>query len=160
MSLLTFLKRFPDDEACWAHLESLRWPHCGGVANARKMGRAHYLNCNACGGTGHLLCCDGCDKAFHFRCVDPPLDQHSSELNEPWFCHTCVAKRAPAPKPPRGLFAALLQGLERRNPTEFLPPTSVREYFEGVATSKDGKFVEPPNSKTRSAVSSPSPHLR
>jgi transposase-like protein len=56
MSLLTFLEQFPDDEACWAHLESLRWPdgpvctHCGSVANARKMGRAHYLNCNACGG--------------------------------------------------------------------------------------------------------------
>jgi transposase-like protein len=56
MSLLTFLEQFPDDEACWAHLESLRWPdgpvctHCGSVANARKMGRPHYLNCNACGG--------------------------------------------------------------------------------------------------------------
>jgi hypothetical protein len=27
MSLLSFLKRFPDDDACWSHLEAvrLRW---------------------------------------------------------------------------------------------------------------------------------------
>ena len=25
-------------------------PHCSSIANARKIGRAHYLNCNACGG--------------------------------------------------------------------------------------------------------------
>ena len=55
MSLLTFLKRFPDDDACWAHLESLRWPqgpicaNCGSVNNARKAGRRHYLMCNVCG---------------------------------------------------------------------------------------------------------------
>jgi transposase-like protein len=55
MSLLSFLKRFPDDEACWAHLEALRWPsgpvcpRCGCIDNAHKVGRAHYLQCNPCG---------------------------------------------------------------------------------------------------------------
>lgn len=55
MSLLSFLKRFPDDEACWAHLEALRWPSgpvcpkCGSIDNAHKVGRAHYLQCNPCG---------------------------------------------------------------------------------------------------------------
>lgn len=55
MSLLAFLKRFPDDASCWAHLEALRWPNglvcpkCGTVGSAHKVGRAHYLQCNACG---------------------------------------------------------------------------------------------------------------
>ena len=44
MLLLSFLKRFPDDEACWAHLEALRWPSgpvcskCGSIDNAHKVG--------------------------------------------------------------------------------------------------------------------------
>ena len=55
MSLLSLLKQFPDDEACWAHLEALRWPSgpvcpkCGSIDNAHKVGRAHYLQCNPCG---------------------------------------------------------------------------------------------------------------
>ena len=54
MSLLTFLARFPDDAACWAHLEAIRWPHgpvcpgCGSVADCHLVGRAHYRRCNAC----------------------------------------------------------------------------------------------------------------
>ena len=56
MSLLTFLKRFPDDDACWAHLEAVRWPegpvcpHCGVIGNAHFVGQAHYRRCNACQG--------------------------------------------------------------------------------------------------------------
>jgi transposase-like protein len=56
MSLLSFLARFPDDDACWAHLESVRWPDgpicakCGVIDNAHKVGRSHYLRCNACRG--------------------------------------------------------------------------------------------------------------
>jgi transposase-like protein len=56
MSLLPFLKRFPDDEACWAHLKAVRWPngpvcpHCGAVDEAHSAGRAHDLRCNACNG--------------------------------------------------------------------------------------------------------------
>jgi len=54
MSLLAFLARFPDDDACWAHLEAVRWPDgpvcpkCGSVANAHLVGRVHYRRCNAC----------------------------------------------------------------------------------------------------------------
>jgi transposase-like protein len=54
MSLLAFLKRFPDDDACWAHLEAVRWPQgpvcpkCGSEGNAHLVGRAHYRRCNAC----------------------------------------------------------------------------------------------------------------
>jgi hypothetical protein len=56
MSLLPFLKRFPDDEACWARLEVVRWPngpvcpHYGAVDEAHSAGRAHDLRCNACNG--------------------------------------------------------------------------------------------------------------
>ena len=54
MSLLAFLKRFPDADACWAHLEAVRWPDgplcpkCGSVNNAHFVGCSHYRRCNAC----------------------------------------------------------------------------------------------------------------
>jgi transposase-like protein len=55
MSLLTFLEHFPDDDACWAHLETVRWPNgpvcprCGSVNNAHHIGPgAHYRRCNVC----------------------------------------------------------------------------------------------------------------
>lgn len=54
MSLPAFLERFPDDDACWAHLEAVRWPKgpvcpkCGSVNDAHLVGRAHYRRCNAC----------------------------------------------------------------------------------------------------------------
>jgi hypothetical protein len=40
MSLLAFLKRFPYDDACWVHLETVRWPQgpicpaCGSIGDA------------------------------------------------------------------------------------------------------------------------------
>jgi len=105
--------------------------------------------CNSCGGTGHLVICDGCDRAFHLACLDPPLTEESPELNESWFCHICVANRNPPTRPPRGLFAQLLKNLEKRNPSNFVLPQSVREYFDGVTTGKDGKFAEQQNVKTR-----------
>jgi transposase-like protein len=55
MSLMSFLSRFPDNDACWAHLEGLRWPAgpvcpvCGSVNDAHHVGRAHYRRCNGCG---------------------------------------------------------------------------------------------------------------
>ena len=55
MSLLEFLAHFPDDDACWAHLEKVRWPHgpvcprCGSIDNAHRIGPGrHYRRCNAC----------------------------------------------------------------------------------------------------------------
>lgn len=53
MSLLTFLKRFPDDVSCWAHLEAAHWPEgpvcpaCGGT-RSHEAGRPHYRRCTAC----------------------------------------------------------------------------------------------------------------
>jgi len=109
--------------------------------------------CSACGGSGYLLCCDGCDRSFHFSCLDPPLNDDASELNEPWFCYICVAKRpvaAESPgKPQRGLFAPLFVSLKKQNPTIFALPQDIREYFDGVATDKYGSFSEAVNVKTR-----------
>ena len=51
---MAFLKQFPDDDACWSHLESVRWPDgpicpkCGNLGPTRKCGRAHYHLCKAC----------------------------------------------------------------------------------------------------------------
>ena len=109
--------------------------------------------CSACGGSGLLLCCDGCDRSFHFSCLDPPLNEDASELNEPWFCFLCVAKRpvtAEQPeKPARGLFAQLLVNLQKCNPSNFSLPQGIRTYFEGVSTDKNGSFVEAVNTRTR-----------
>jgi len=54
MSLTQFSARFPDDAACWAHLEKMRWPQgpvcpkCGSVDDAHHVGRIHYWRFNAC----------------------------------------------------------------------------------------------------------------
>lgn len=109
--------------------------------------------CSACGGSGFLLCCDGCDRSFHFTCLDPPLNENASELNEPWYCFICVSKRPTALGSPeklqRGLFAPLINTLRKRNPSNFELPQEIRDYFEGVATDKNGAFIESVNPRTR-----------
>ncbi|KAH0355658.1 hypothetical protein KCU83_g1886, partial [Aureobasidium melanogenum] len=105
--------------------------------------------CTACNTSGFLLCCDGCDSSFHLHCLDPPLSQNAPELNEAWYCFGCTAKRAQPQRQSCGLFAALLLNLEKRNPSNFVLPQDIREYFDGVATAKDGKFVEQLATKTR-----------
>lgn len=109
--------------------------------------------CSACGGSGYLLCCDGCDRSFHFTCLDPPINQDASELNEPWYCYICIARRpvtlGSPEKPGRGLFAALFSSLKKQNPYNFSLPQDLRDYFEGVATDRNGSFVEAVNTRTR-----------
>lgn len=119
--------------------------------------------CSACHGSGYLLCCDGCDRSFHFTCLDPPLNGNAKELDEPWYCFTCVANRPPMLESPEKapttsatrIFAPLLGSLKRRNPKNFELPQELREYFEGVATDKNGSFMEALNNKpTRYATTS------
>ncbi|KAK5124500.1 hypothetical protein LTR85_001717 [Meristemomyces frigidus] len=109
--------------------------------------------CSACGGSGFLLCCDGCDRSFHFSCLDPPLNEDASELNEPWFCYICVAKRPISAEHPekvqRGLFAPLFSSLKKRNPSTFVLPEWLRDYDQHVYTSKSGDFTESAHPKTR-----------
>jgi len=51
---MSSLKQFPDDDACWSHLERVRWPDgpicpkCANVGPTMKCGRAHYHLCKAC----------------------------------------------------------------------------------------------------------------
>lgn len=74
------------------------------------------------------------------------MNEDAKELDEPWYCFICIAKRpvaAESPeKPTRGLFAPLLSSLRKRNPTNFELPQDIRDYFEGVATDRNGSFVE------------------
>lgn len=103
--------------------------------------------CEACGGSGYLLCCDGCHRSFHFSCLDPPISDDAKELDEPWYCFVCIGKRPviaddSPQKVTRGLFAPLFSSLKKQNPTNFTLPDEVRNYFEGVATDKNGNFTE------------------
>jgi transposase-like protein len=49
-----FLKKFPDDDACWRQLEKVGWPDgpvcakCGNVGPTMACGRKHYHQCKAC----------------------------------------------------------------------------------------------------------------
>ncbi|WPH00331.1 Hypothetical protein R9X50_00315600 [Acrodontium crateriforme] len=108
--------------------------------------------CSACSGSGYLLCCDGCDRSFHFSCLDPPIQEDASELNEPWYCFKCVARRPllseHEEKIPRGLFAPLLNNLKKRNPTNFALPEEYKDYFENVSSDKNGNFVEAVHTRT------------
>nr|OQO11965.1 hypothetical protein B0A51_17942 [Rachicladosporium sp. CCFEE 5018] len=102
--------------------------------------------CSSCGGSGFLLCCDGCDRSFHFTCLDPPLNEDASELNEPWFCFDCVAKRPTTIEQPEraanGLFGPLLNSLYKRNPVTFTLPAELKVEFVSVSEGKRGEFVE------------------
>lgn len=63
MNLLAIFTRFPDQEACIAHLEKVRWgedahcPHCGSPTVARKSesGRMGRWNCRACASSFNVL---------------------------------------------------------------------------------------------------------
>ena len=97
--------------------------------------------CTACGGNGQLLCCDGCTRSFHFTCLDPPMDPSRPPEGE-WFCYICESRHDPQPKPPRGVFAALLALLEKKNPVAFNLPYDIRDYFDGVKTGEEGEYEE------------------
>lgn len=119
------------------------------LTHLEQLGSENQDYCSSCGGSGYLLCCDGCDRAFHFACVDPPLNPDAEELDEPWYCNICVAKRPIGPespeKPTRGLFSFLISDLKKRNPTNFVLPEGIKNYFEGVSSDKNGAFVESMN---------------
>ena len=63
MNLLTVFTRFPDQEACIAHLEKVRWgdephcPHCGCAHVARKQenDRIGRWNCHGCKSSFNVL---------------------------------------------------------------------------------------------------------
>ncbi|KAI9725136.1 MAG: hypothetical protein M1828_003478 [Chrysothrix sp. TS-e1954] len=102
--------------------------------------------CHACGRPGLLLCCDGCYRAFHMSCVDPPMEQ-DAVLDEAWYCYICEARRHSRTKLERGMFTELLDGLVKKNPSDFLLPQGVRDFFEGVGTAEYGVYEDSSNAK-------------
>ncbi len=70
MNLIEVMERFPDQEACIAHLERIRWgnkpvcPHCGSIEVAHKnetqekdkTGRTGRYNCHACQASFKVTC--------------------------------------------------------------------------------------------------------
>ena len=104
--------------------------------------------CFTYSGTGYLLCCDGCDRAFHFTCLDPPLDEKAT-LDGPWLCHACKGEKGLESANNTGLFAELQKRIVSKNPTSFILPHSVREYFEGVQTGTNGEYVETADQKSK-----------
>lgn len=52
-------------------------------------------------------------------------------------------------KAARGLFAPLLNSLNKQNPQTFQLPEYIRNYFEGVGTAANGDFAEAVKPKTR-----------
>ena len=63
MNITGVFYRFPDQEACIAHLEKVRWgddphcPHCGSTSVARKddQGRVGRWNCHGCKSSFNVL---------------------------------------------------------------------------------------------------------
>ncbi|KFY43036.1 hypothetical protein V494_02126, partial [Pseudogymnoascus sp. VKM F-4513 (FW-928)] len=111
--------------------------------------------CSACGGNGDLVCCDGCTRAFHLICVDPPMES-VSQLPPDWYCVTCGSLRTGpgATHRRRGLFGELTMLVEKRNPSAFHLPFSIRDWFEGVRTGPEGEYEEgnPPKKKQEEAI--------
>ena len=95
--------------------------------------------CAVCNGSGKFLCCERCPRSFHFTCLDPPLEVEPEGV---WFCRKCQAQANPPPKHPKGIWAPLLDAIDRRNPTSYRLPIGIREYFEGVGTGKYGEYVD------------------
>ncbi len=63
MNLITIIEKFPDQAACIAHLEQIRWgdeahcPHCGGfhVARKKENNRVGRWNCHDCRNSFNVL---------------------------------------------------------------------------------------------------------
>lgn len=98
--------------------------------------------CASCGGNGQLLCCDGCTRSFHFKCIDPPIDP-GTLADEEWYCNACNSRDCSRSNDEEGgFFGPLLANLERKNPSAFILPKAIREYFENVKTGPEGEYEE------------------
>jgi hypothetical protein len=96
--------------------------------------------CSACGNAGDVVCCDGCPRSFHFECVG--MDQ-TEDLPDEWYCNACAVNRFPTRVPiHRGVFAGLLNNLEKSIPRSFSLPKKVQNRFEGVKAGADGDYED------------------
>lgn len=90
MSIGAFLGQFPDDDACWAYLEQVRWSNgpvcreCGHSGPTSKVGRPHYHECRAC-------------RAKFTAAFDTPmedLDRYCTEIVFRWNHRDVVSRLA------------------------------------------------------------------
>lgn len=95
--------------------------------------------CSACRQPGFLVVCDSCERAFHFLCHDPPISPTNPDLDF-YYCTSCAARHS-AGAENFGVFGALLDILETRNPVNFSLPASIRNHFEGVKTGSAGQYL-------------------
>jgi hypothetical protein len=77
------------------------------------------------------------------------MEQEDLKDDEAWYCCICIARRDPPHKQARGIFASLLDNLEKKNPMSFNLPKDLREYFEGVKTGDEGEYEEAVTQKSR-----------
>ncbi len=70
-------------------------------------------------------------------------------MPDEWYCNECKHNYYPPFGKNEGIFASLLDTLDRKNPRSFRLPEDVREHFEGVRTGPDGEYEEiaPPKPK-------------
>ncbi|KAI9473603.1 MAG: hypothetical protein EXX96DRAFT_311493 [Benjaminiella poitrasii] len=107
--------------------------------------------CDACGDVGQFICCDACPNSFHFTCIEPPMDSSDiANLKDNWYCNECEYKYNKAKLPrsnPRGLFQKLLDDLNTKNPKAFRLPKDIVQFFDGVSTDKQGRYIDASQNK-------------
>lgn len=100
-----------------------------------------------------IVCCDGdgCRRSYHWLCLDPPRREEDVDSTESVYCCSCTAGMRTATKRAQGLFASLLNSIERKNPVAFRLSKDITEYFEGVKTGPQGEYEDilPANHKTK-----------
>lgn len=106
----------------------------------------HNDVCASCGSGGNLVLCASCDTAFHALCREPPVDPKNPEA---FFCSRCVARKRGSRERPTGLFSALLDKLEEKNPYSFRLPSRIATYFEGVKLGSEGQYVSVPEPRPK-----------
>jgi hypothetical protein len=102
--------------------------------------------CAACSGGGTVLMCERCPRSFHLTCVNPPFGETPEGT---WYCRACETQRAPPREEPRGMFSALIDNMNCRNPSSFRLPASIRNYFVGVETGVTGEYKDSNETKTQ-----------
>lgn len=70
------------------------------------------------------------------------MDQ-ADDLPDEWYCNECIVRRFPSRVPiHRGIFAGLLNNLEKSIPRAFSLPKKLQNRFEGVKAGADGDYED------------------
>lgn len=69
------------------------------------------------------------------------MDPNSPPDGE-WHCYDCMKKRAGLERKERGVFMYLGTDVNGKNPSAFILPHMVRDFFDGVKTGEEGEYEE------------------